>query len=97
MIVGQHVETGRFPVQIWARGPLPFLPKFYKFLSLYSLIVGVEMSNSEEIYGEVDDTTTQYCSFGEDLGEETITALKKVKKIFDPNNILNPGVLCFDD
>ena len=29
--------------------------------------------------------------------EETITALKKVKKIFDPNNILNPGVLCFDD
>ena len=24
-------------------------------------------------------------------------ALKKVKKIFDPNNILNPGVLCFDD
>jgi len=29
--------------------------------------------------------------------EETITALKKVKKIFDPNNVLNPGVLCFDD
>lgn len=28
---------------------------------------------------------------------ETIVALKKVKKIFDPNNILNPGVLCFDD
>jgi FAD/FMN-containing dehydrogenase len=28
---------------------------------------------------------------------ETINALKKVKKIFDPNNILNPGVLCFDD
>ncbi|MFX0080634.1 MAG: FAD-binding oxidoreductase [Candidatus Hodarchaeota archaeon] len=27
----------------------------------------------------------------------TQTALKKVKKIFDPNNILNPGVLCFDD
>ena len=23
-------------------------------------------------------------------------ALKKVKKIFDPNNVLNPGVLCFD-
>jgi hypothetical protein len=27
---------------------------------------------------------------------ENINALKKVKKIFDPNNILNPGVLCFD-
>lgn len=29
--------------------------------------------------------------------ESTSIALKKVKKIFDPNNILNPGVLCFDD
>lgn len=29
--------------------------------------------------------------------EETITALKKVKKIFDPNNVLNPGVLCYDN
>jgi len=28
---------------------------------------------------------------------ETIDALKKVKKIFDPNNVLNPGVLCFDE
>jgi len=28
---------------------------------------------------------------------ETIDALKKVKQIFDPNNVLNPGVLCFDD
>ncbi len=28
---------------------------------------------------------------------EIIDALKKVKKIFDPNNVLNPGVLCFDD
>ena len=28
---------------------------------------------------------------------ETINAMKKVKKIFDPNNVLNPGVLCFDD
>ena len=27
----------------------------------------------------------------------TQTALKKVKNIFDPNNVLNPGVLCFDD
>ncbi len=27
----------------------------------------------------------------------TQSALKKVKKIFDPNNVLNPGVLCFDD
>ncbi|MFX1571748.1 MAG: FAD-binding oxidoreductase [Promethearchaeota archaeon] len=28
--------------------------------------------------------------------DSTQIALKKVKKIFDPNNILNPGVLCFD-
>jgi hypothetical protein len=27
---------------------------------------------------------------------ETINALKKIKKIFDPNNVLNPGSLCFD-
>ncbi len=29
--------------------------------------------------------------------DSTYRALKKVKKIFDPNNVLNPGVLCFDD
>ncbi|MFX1328361.1 MAG: FAD-binding protein [Promethearchaeota archaeon] len=29
--------------------------------------------------------------------DSTQLALKKVKKIFDPNNVLNPGVLCFDD
>ncbi|MFX1306316.1 MAG: FAD-binding protein [Promethearchaeota archaeon] len=28
--------------------------------------------------------------------DSTQLALKKVKRIFDPNNILNPGVLCFD-
>ncbi|MFX1575085.1 MAG: FAD-linked oxidase C-terminal domain-containing protein [Promethearchaeota archaeon] len=28
--------------------------------------------------------------------DSTKMALKKVKKIFDPNNVLNPGVLCFD-
>jgi hypothetical protein len=28
--------------------------------------------------------------------ESTQFVLKKVKKIFDPNNVLNPGVLCFD-
>ncbi len=28
---------------------------------------------------------------------EIIDALKKVKQIFDPNKVLNPGVLCFDD
>jgi hypothetical protein len=27
----------------------------------------------------------------------TTVALKKLKSIFDPNNILNPGVLCFDE
>ncbi|MFX0005719.1 MAG: FAD-linked oxidase C-terminal domain-containing protein, partial [Candidatus Hermodarchaeota archaeon] len=27
----------------------------------------------------------------------TQKALKKIKQIFDPNNVLNPGVLCFDD
>jgi hypothetical protein len=29
--------------------------------------------------------------------DSTEKALKKIKKIFDPNNILNPGVLCFDN
>jgi FAD/FMN-containing dehydrogenase len=29
--------------------------------------------------------------------EGTQIALKKVKKIFDPKNVMNPGVLCFDD
>ncbi|MGQ4872941.1 MAG: FAD-binding protein [Promethearchaeia archaeon] len=28
--------------------------------------------------------------------EQTTIALNKIKKIFDPNNVLNPGVLCFD-
>ncbi|MFX0022972.1 MAG: FAD-dependent oxidoreductase [Candidatus Hermodarchaeota archaeon] len=27
----------------------------------------------------------------------TQKALKKIKQIFDPHNVLNPGVLCFDD
>ncbi|MFX1448222.1 MAG: FAD-linked oxidase C-terminal domain-containing protein, partial [Promethearchaeota archaeon] len=27
----------------------------------------------------------------------SIETLKKVKEIFDPNHVLNPGVLCFDD
>lgn len=29
--------------------------------------------------------------------DSTQIALKKVKRIFDPNNVLNPGVLCFDN
>ena len=29
--------------------------------------------------------------------KQTTIALKKVKSIFDPNNVLNPGVLCFYD
>lgn len=29
--------------------------------------------------------------------DQTQDSLKKVKKIFDPNNILNPGVLCYDN
>ena len=29
--------------------------------------------------------------------EQTSIALKKVKNIFDPKNVLNPGVLCFDE
>jgi len=29
--------------------------------------------------------------------DSTQIVLKKIKKIFDPNNILNPGVLCFDE
>ncbi len=38
---------------------------------------------TKEVYKRHDDSTQ--------------TALKKVKKIFDPNNVLNPGVLCFDE
>jgi len=38
---------------------------------------------AKEIYKRHDDSTQN--------------ALKKVKKIFDPNNVLNPGVLCFDE
>jgi hypothetical protein len=38
---------------------------------------------TKEVYKRHDDSTQM--------------ALKKVKKIFDPNNVLNPGVLCFDD
>lgn len=29
--------------------------------------------------------------------KQTSIALKKIKGIFDPNNVLNPGVLCFDE
>jgi len=38
---------------------------------------------AKEVYKEHEDSTQR--------------ALKKVKRIFDPKNILNPGVLCFDD
>jgi FAD/FMN-containing dehydrogenase len=38
---------------------------------------------TKEVYKRHDDSTQM--------------ALRKVKKIFDPNNVLNPGVLCFDD
>jgi hypothetical protein len=38
---------------------------------------------TKEVYKRHDDSTQ--------------IALKKVKKIFDPNNVLNPGVLCFDE
>ncbi len=38
---------------------------------------------AKEVYKRHDDSTQM--------------ALKKVKKIFDPNNVLNPGVLCFDE
>ncbi|MCL5735750.1 MAG: FAD-binding oxidoreductase [Actinobacteria bacterium] len=29
------------------------------------------------------------------IDPETVSALQKVKKIFDPNNVMNPGKLCF--
>ena len=30
-------------------------------------------------------------------GKQTSIALQKIKDIFDPNNVLNPGVLCFEE
>jgi FAD/FMN-containing dehydrogenase len=33
----------------------------------------------------------------ENSSSETLNALRKVKGIFDPNNILNPGTLCFKE
>lgn len=31
------------------------------------------------------------------IDPEISIALEKVKQIFDPNNVLNPGVLCFKE
>ena len=65
-----------------------------------------------ELYKELDDVRTDlmkngaffnrpYGTWAKDVfknqSDQTTIALKKVKKIFDPNNVLNPGVLCFDD
>ncbi|MBD3226678.1 MAG: FAD-binding protein [Candidatus Lokiarchaeota archaeon] len=33
----------------------------------------------------------------DNIDQEIITSMNKVKNIFDPNNILNPGVLCFKE
>ena len=40
-------------------------------------------------YGELADMVYRCCP------PETVTALRKVKSIFDPKNLLNPGNLCF--
>ncbi|MBS7268561.1 MAG: FAD-binding oxidoreductase, partial [Candidatus Freyarchaeota archaeon] len=40
-------------------------------------------------YGPLTETVYRNCS------PETVVALKRVKSIFDPKNLLNPGKLCF--
>jgi FAD/FMN-containing dehydrogenase len=42
-------------------------------------------------YGVITDTVFEKAS------PMTVTAMKRVKAIFDPNNILNPGTLCFKE
>ena len=69
-------------------------------------------TEKSELYNELNEVRTDlmkngaffnrpYGTWAKDVfkhqSDQTTIALKKVKKIFDPNNILNPGVLCFDD
>lgn len=42
-------------------------------------------------YGLITDTVFEHSAPG------TVDAMKRVKAIFDPNNILNPGTLCFKE
>jgi FAD/FMN-containing dehydrogenase len=42
-------------------------------------------------YGEITDSVFEKAS------PEMVEALRSVKKIFDPNNVLNPGTLCFEE
>ena len=42
-------------------------------------------------YGVITDAVFEHASPG------TVDAMKRVKAIFDPNNILNPGTLCFKE
>jgi FAD/FMN-containing dehydrogenase len=42
-------------------------------------------------YGVITDAVFEKAS------PMTVTAMKRVKAIFDPNNILNPGTLCFKE
>ena len=42
-------------------------------------------------YGVITDSVFKKAS------PEMVKALQSVKKIFDPNNVLNPGTLCFKE
>jgi len=69
-------------------GEINKVKKIFSELSIKLMDMGAFFNRpygilTKEVYKRHDDSTQM--------------ALRKVKKIFDPNNVLNPGVLCFDD
>jgi FAD/FMN-containing dehydrogenase len=59
------------------------------------LDISIELMNSGAFFNRPYSLWAKEVYKQHDKGTEI--ALKKVKAIFDPNNILNPGVLCFED
>ena len=66
----------------------------------------VEVAKVEELYTKAsEELTKQGAFFSRPYGiwanmvynrdAQTTTVLKKIKEIFDPNNVMNPGKLCF--